>query len=478
MTSFLEPEANSCDGGGPPCRSGCGSARAERDAFLSRCGPKIARWSRLQGLARHVRGLAIDVQPNKKVGVFTNLWGAGHTLPALYQLHALCLDLERYCYVRLYDTDYDAYFGYFPSPNRSTWSIPPRARPGRSAGPWASLRDHAGDAEFRRYAGYNSSQLHTPHVELTCDRHNHEGFIESVLRPALAPHNATALLRVRIGGYLPRPAEMLRRHDAEAAALPDACLSRYVTEPRFPARPRLADTPAATTAVHLRTGFADAEDAMAAGVRASAAGTARWVRAACGDDPFGDGAPRLVVTDAPGIARHFAARYPTAVVGASALPPNQTTRSWWATLEMKFATLDDIVAAGRARTLRVAPQRMVGRRAKIEGKGKGLGRAQFSGFYRPIAARSMCLTSVEFSAPECPRWAGVFVRDLPSYLNVLGLPHKRDVVAGRLNASALRVRPGAERRFDDYVRAQVAPQCPCRNASVVGCYVDWAGALK
>ena len=243
---------------------------------------------------------------------------------------------------------------------------------GRSAGPWASLRDHAGDAEFRRYAGYNSSQLHTPHVELTCDRHNHEGFIESVLRPALAPHNATALLRVRIGGYLPRPAEMLRRHGAEAAALPDACLSRYVTEPRFPARPRLADTPAATTAVHLRTGFADAEDAMAAGVRASAAGTARWVRAACGDDPFGDGTPRLVVTDAPGIARHFAARYPTAVVGASALPPNQTTRSWWATLEMKFATLDDIVAAGRARTLRVAPQRMVGRRAKIE-EGKGAG---------------------------------------------------------------------------------------------------------
>ena len=90
----------------------------------------------------------------------------------------------------------------------------------------------------------------------------------------------------------------------------------------------------------------------------------------------------------------------------------------------------------------------------------------------------MCLTSVEFSVPECPRWAGVFVRDLPSYLNVLGLPHKRDVVAGRLNASALRVRPGAERRFDDYVRAQVAPQCPGRNASVVCCYVDWAGALK
>ena len=141
---------------------------------------------------------------------------------------------------------------------------------------------------------------------------------------------------------------------------------------------------------------------------------------------------------------------------------------------MKFATLDDIVAAGRARTLRVAPQRMVGRRAKIEGKGKGLGRAQFSGFYRPIAARSMCLTSVEFSVPECPRWAGVFVRDLPSYLNVLGLPHKRRRRRAPQH-DALRVRPGAER--DDYVRAQVAPQCPCRNASVK-CYVDWAGALK
>ena len=35
MTSYLEPEARSCDGGGPPCRSGCGSARAERDAFLA-----------------------------------------------------------------------------------------------------------------------------------------------------------------------------------------------------------------------------------------------------------------------------------------------------------------------------------------------------------------------------------------------------------------------------------------------------------
>ena len=444
MTSYLEPEARSCDGGGPPCRSGCGSARAERDAFLSRCGPKIARWSRLQGLARHVRGLAIDVQPNKKVGVFTNLWGAGHTLPALYQLHALCLDLERYCYVRLYDTDYDAYFGYFPSPNRSTWSIPPRARPGRPAGPWASLRDHAGDAEFRRYAGYNSSQLHTPHVELTCDRHNHEGFIESVLRPALAPHNATALLRVRIGGYLPRPAEMLRRHGAEAAALPDACLSRYVTEPRFPARPRLADTPAATTAVHLRTGFADAEDAMAAGVRASAAGTARWVRAACGDDPFGDGAPRLVVSDAPGVARHLAARYRH--VNASALPVDQPTRSWWTNLEMKFATLDDVVAAGRARALRVAPQRVVGPPKRL-----GRGRPQFSRFFRPIAARSMCLAAVDFSVPECPHWEGVFVRDLPSYMNVIGLPRRH-----RLQQVALAARQARDRKRQGYKRQETA----------------------
>ena len=135
-------------------------------------------------------------------------------------------------------------------------------------------------------------------------------------------HNATALLRVRIGGYLPRPAEMLRRH--EAAAPPDACLSRYVTEPRFPARPRLADTPAATTAVHLRTGFADAEDAMAAGC-ASAAGTACWVRAACGDDPFGDGtrgwsSPTRWGSRATCALPHSRRR-------RGALPPNQTTQA-------------------------------------------------------------------------------------------------------------------------------------------------------
>ena len=475
MTSYLEPEARSCDGGGPPCRSGCGSARAERDAFLSRCGPKIARWSRLQGLARHVRGLAIDVQPNKKVGVFTNLWGAGHTLPALYQLHALCLELERYCYVLLYDTDYDAYCGYFPSPNRSTWSIPPRARPGgrRARGP--RFGDHAGDAEFRRYAGYNSSQLHTPHVELTCDRHNHEGFIESVLRPALAPHNATALLLVRIGGYLPRPAEMLRLHGAEAAAPPAACLSRYVTAPRFPARPRLADTPAATTAVHLRTGFADAEDAMAAGVRASAAGTA-WARRV---------RRRPVWRRRAAAGRHRRAGDRAPLCGA--LPHSRRRR------ERAAAQPDDAELVGDARDevrdarrhrgrrprahLRVAPQRMVGRRAKIEGKERAGPRAVLG--LLPADRRALDVPHLgRILGARVPALGGVFVRDLPSYLNVLGLPHKRDVVAGRLNASALRVRPGAERRFDDYVRAQVAPQCPCRNASVVGCYVDWAGALK
>ena len=31
---------------------------------------------------------------------------------ALYRIHALCLRLHRYCYVKLFDTEFDKYFGY------------------------------------------------------------------------------------------------------------------------------------------------------------------------------------------------------------------------------------------------------------------------------------------------------------------------------------------------------------------------------
>ena len=52
--------------------------------------------------------------------MWLNLVGAGHMMPVLYRIHALCFQLRRRCHLRLYDTSYDKYFGFA---NGERWGL-------------------------------------------------------------------------------------------------------------------------------------------------------------------------------------------------------------------------------------------------------------------------------------------------------------------------------------------------------------------
>ena len=333
----------------------------EAHHFRSRCASHVAARDAELATQRHKRGLYIQWSASPKHGVFTNLWGAGHTLPVACRLHQLCRRVRRFCYISIYDTSFEDYFGYA---NGESW------KPQRP--------------ELIRYTR-NNQKKKTLTLNCSSSRHNaaHEPFIEGELLRAIEGADDAGLVKVTVRGWLPMT-DVLSYTKAHLPEEESQCACRYVTEPRHKQRPALArwlygggggssggssggisgsgsgigggaDSLAQATALHLRTGFADISSALALGPRADAAATARYVAAACGPDPFADGAPRFVMSDSPGLLRYLGARYPHVL--ANELPENTSTRSWFTTNDVKFATYDDLVVAGAAARLQVAPQR-------------------------------------------------------------------------------------------------------------------------
>ena len=324
----------------------------ESHNFRSRCASLVAARDAELATQRHKRGLYIQWSASPKQGVFTNLWGAGHTLPAACRLHQLCRRVRRFCYISIYDTNLEDYFGYA---NGLSWK--PRRQ------------------ELIRYTHSDQNKT-TLTFNCNSSRHNaekHEPFIEGELLRAIEGADDAGLVKVTVRGWLPMT-DVLPYIKAHLPEEESQCACRYVTEPLHKQRPALArwlyggggssgsgsgigggaDSLAQATALHLRTGFADVSSALALGLRGNAAATARYVVAACGPDPFADGAPRFVMSDSPGLLRHLSARYPH--VHANEPPENVTTRSWFTTLDVKFAAYDDLVVAGAAARLQVAPQ--------------------------------------------------------------------------------------------------------------------------
>lgn len=456
--------------GDAPC-----AAQPEASVFRSRCAGHIAQRDAELASLRHKRGLEIKWLASPRMGVFTNLWGAGHTLPVVCQLHALCRRLRRFCYVSLYDTLFDEYFGFA---NGMAWQLKRK--------------------EVQAYSGSKQS------IELHCNATRHdpkryEPFIEGELHRAVAASDA-ALVRVTVRGWLPMVDSFQYREPLDAAS---TCACRYVTEPRLTRRPALARwlgdissgtaaaAPAHMTALHLRTGFADVENVLAMGVRSDAAASASFVRAACGADPFADGAPRFVMSDSPGVLRHLTGRY--AHVHANAPPANTSTRSWFTSSAVKLAVYDDLVVAGLASALRVAPQMRLPRDrwsqkkrlAALQNFSFDAPPLHFSGFARAVLARSVCIRAVRARVPECARFAQTFPRNLLEGLTALlaALPRERDLQPGSLDAARLSLRSGPRwaKRLSG-LQAQIAPGHPCasRNASAdpKACVVGMVAALK
>lgn len=447
------------------------ATHSEAEVFRSRCASHIAQRDAELASLRHKRGLEIKWMASPKVGVFTNLWGAGHTLPVVCQLHALCRRLRRFCYLSMYDTLFDEYFGFA---NGMAWQLKRK--------------------DAQAYASKESIELHcnaTRH-----DPKRYEPFIEGELFRAVDASDA-ALVKVSVRGWLPMVDSIQYRDAVDETS---TCACRYVTEPRLTSRPALvrwrlggssgkSPMPLHMTALHLRTGFADVENVLAKGIRSDAASTARYVRAACGDDPFADGAPRFVMSDSPGVLRHLAGRY--AHVHTNTPPANTSTRSWFTSSDVKLAVYDDLVVAGLASSLRVAPQMRLPRDrwspkkrlAALHNFSFDAPPLHYSGFARAALARSVCIRNVAASVVECARFAQVFPRNLLEGLTALlaALPRERELQPGSLDAARLSLRSGPRyaKRLSS-LQAQIAPDHPCRNASTEPkvCVVGMVAALK
>ena len=362
----------------------------EERVFRSRCAKTIGTLDAALASTRHKRGLIIRWDGDRKLGAFGGVWGVGHMLTLALRLHDMCFRLQRYCYVHLYDSEYEQYFSYA---NRERWS-------------WEASRKELKFYSSRKRINFNCTL-----------EQRWEPYVERVLYPALAAHADVSLLHASIRGWIPfetsadtmvhAPVQLqgavsaaLGDSDAFAHRLPglSPCMCRYVTQP--PASLNLLDH-ARGTAFHLRTGFADVEDSVLGAVRASSQASAAWLEAACGAGRPFDPARHFVMSDSPGLAR-LIGRAPTRKI-----TPNDATRSWMVSQEVKFATLDDVVIAGASHRLHVASQHahiidfacwsINPCMCSLAGKG-GMGKdptlrkrpvIQWSSFYRPLLTRSM-----------------------------------------------------------------------------------------
>jgi hypothetical protein len=338
----------------------------EPQVFRAQCANEIEKLDRQLAATKYRRGLHISWTIARQYNVAANSWGVGHTVAVMLQLHALCRRLRRYCYVGpLYDTEYDVYFGYA---NGESW-VPelmeldryPRAT---ASGP---SRGCSSNASFCLKVGCDQSCAGTP-------LSGSASFFAQLYR-TLAAHDDQPLLELNIKGWMPMAAaefgacantdsvgplcSVPRSSDTPATV----CFNRYVTDPRRPNRPalkRLAATPAPSIAVHLRTGFADADDETIRLVPPDPAASARWVAAACGSSrPFADGQPRFLLSDSPGLVSHLTGTHAHLSANPRSKRQAPASRNWRAPLASKAATYDDLVVAGMATELQVAPQRVL-----------------------------------------------------------------------------------------------------------------------
>eukprot|EP00966_Prymnesium_polylepis_P065923 1529517-Prymnesium_polylepis.1 len=216
--------------------------------------------------------------------------------------------------------------------------------------------------------------------------------------------------------------------------------------------------------------------------------SAAWFHAACGKNPFPDAKmPRILFSDSPGLLR-YATQLRSHLTGTVLNATGEPTRSWFTSREMKYATLDDIVLAGMATELQVAPQTSLQERYCRVVQGRCLTRRpekQISKFHEAVLERSVCNSKVRFSVTDCSMWSNIFVRDMTSWLTMkasstvpstatLSLYDDRT----KTNATGSRLKVYVPRRWQQ-LKELLSNDHPCAKVkSGVDCYLSFVAALK
>ena len=399
--------------------NGCDENRTYRE----KCGD--VHRSRTQQLRewRGQRGLYIEYEGISSVGL-------GHALANIFLLHDICVQVERFCYIKLLDMDLHELMGY--------------AADGLSWGPPAL-------DEIARYSATRA--IHVSSDQLLCGlnstgdcSHNILGgrWLADTRRTVQAlsrlPFASASLIhlktsrRLRFDGsnFLP----VWPHEHAKKRAHPrlTTCHCRFVTEPWSFLRP----SHAAATTYQIRTGLADVDTKtlkrlqrwLTRGrnmlLRSHEMSTTRRVQGAtrscalmmgreCVSQPYAEmnrwldlACPHRqwrwlkmaqILTDSPPLSRlvtshpEYAATANSASVWQRlAVDLNDTTRSWDTSIAIKQQVWKDMVAGSMSRALFVSS----------------------SSFNRPMIRRSVCVEEVHnITHPEslCPYLDEIFSRD-------------------------------------------------------------------
>mmetsp|Transcript_29570 Transcript_29570/g.76371 ORF Transcript_29570/g.76371 Transcript_29570/m.76371 type:complete len:472 (+) Transcript_29570:164-1579(+) len=306
----------------------------EQDEFLKRCGGRAAELAAHLETTKHRRGLAIE---------FTNAddlssWGLGNVLPVVYMLHSWCIELRRYCHIKMWSMQLSELFTYYTGHD------------------WGFSPEHL--ARYPRKVLINASVGTT---------------LESLHATIAAVDSQTPLIQVRniamgtrsLGAF--RSDVWLRDTDR--------CLNHFVTRPAF-ALPTLERTP--THGFHFRTGFADVPDSFLGSVNRSAHETRHWFAALqCSNDLFRKlGSDAISISDSLGFSQWMHAEFGTQHISHPVVP----TRSWMSGIESKRAAAVDLVISSLTRVFYLT------------------GESHFPG---PMLARSMCTREVRPLRDAC-----------------------------------------------------------------------------
>ena len=93
----------------------------------------------------------------------------------------------------------------------------------------------------------------------------------------------------------------------------------------------------------------------------------------------------------------------------------------------------------------------------------------------PALARSVCVERVGMSVPGCPRWADVFVRDLPSFMKL----SQHQLSSMTSFNETIEVAPAkGERTTYQAMRDALPAYHPCSRASIGECYRSFVAGMR
>ena len=339
-----------------------------------------------------------------------NQLGTGQLMLSVLRLHLLCRRLKRICYIQPYRSAASQYFGYADG---SSWDVNTIEAIHNKNNSWR---------ERIVVVSLAKSMVNAWYIETTLYH-----MLRNETAPLLRLHLA-GVFSTRIPGSSSYPTgTTVAVHSSPKNALKllrqeDPCYFRFVTQPRL--RSRVQALPAAPVVMHLRTGYADADNRLIKSIPINRSATASWMEAACGTGPFNGNQARVALSDSPGVLRWLEERHGVKPGSSAALLAGNVTltrtwgnqnflrKTWFSTVE--FAAFDDLLIAGSATTLYTAPQGYAQKRGIVHG----------TMFTVPALARSVCVESAALALPDCSLWPGVFVRDFRKAINFRDRPPK------------------------------------------------------